>query len=91
MADNDLTSAAFDDKPPALVRDGKLVCPYRDCAAEDQIIEIDVATRTNELTIEGPGRIKVGLGDGRFDHECYECAQCVRPVSLPDGHELVYP
>ncbi|SDL75861.1 hypothetical protein SAMN05421874_128118 [Nonomuraea maritima] len=80
-----------DDEPAVLVLDGKLVCPYADCSATDEIVELDVATRSNELTIIRPGVISVALGDSCFENDGFECEQCSRRVSLPDGYELSYP
>ncbi|MEV4472885.1 hypothetical protein [Nonomuraea sp. NPDC049504] len=81
----------LNDGATILVEDGKLVCPYGDCGAADQILELDVATRSNDLTISEPGVIKVSLGDGSFERDGFECQQCMRSVSLPDGYELSYP
>ncbi|WP_214317119.1 hypothetical protein [Nonomuraea sediminis] len=81
----------LNDAPTALVEDGKLVCPFGDCGAADDIVELDVATRSNEMTITEPGVISVSLGDGYFEGDGFECQQCTRRVSLPDGYELNYP
>lgn len=74
-----------------LVEDGTLRCPYGDCGAADQIFELDVATRDNHLSIDPdePGVIKVSLGDHNFESEGYQCGQCLRSVSIPDGYETV--
>ncbi|MFD8529489.1 hypothetical protein ACFV0L_18915 [Streptosporangium canum] len=79
-----------DDEPTVLVEDGKLVCPYTDCRAVDEIAELDVATRSNELSISEPGVISASLGDSSFESDGFECQQCSRPVSLPDGYEVIH-
>ncbi len=67
---------------PALARiDGDtLVCPY--CQTRGSIVEVDVAYRANELTVED-GHIGAGLGDTNFEHFCFECTECYRQVRLP--------
>ncbi|NRQ31225.1 hypothetical protein HII36_05160 [Nonomuraea sp. NN258] len=77
------------DEPHALVRDGVLVCPHPDCGAVDQIVELDVATRSNELEIVGPGAIAAYCGDSTFEGDGFECDVCSRRVSLPDDFEIV--
>ncbi|MFG3438407.1 hypothetical protein ACGF0J_14280 [Nonomuraea sp. NPDC047897] len=79
-----------DDEPTVLIEDGKLVCPYPDCSATDQIIELDVATRDNELCVSEDGAIIAHLGDYSFESDGFECQQCARRVSLPDGYEIVH-
>ncbi|GGS85066.1 hypothetical protein GCM10010156_49590 [Planobispora rosea] len=73
-----------------LIQDGKLTCPYDDCGAADDIVELEVASRTNELTITEPGLITVSLGDGGFETDAFECQRCGRGVSLPDGYAYVH-
>ncbi|GII42880.1 hypothetical protein [Planotetraspora phitsanulokensis] len=75
--------------PRALVRDGVLVCPYPDCGVADDIVELDIATRQNELDIVGPGEIAASMGDGNFEGDGFECNTCNQPVELPDGFEIV--
>jgi hypothetical protein len=77
------------DEPNALVREGVMVCPYPDCGTADRIVELDVATRTNQLRIVAPGEITAGTGDGTYETDGYECEVCCRRVSLPDGYEIV--
>ncbi|MFB4284800.1 hypothetical protein ACBJ59_56700 [Nonomuraea sp. MTCD27] len=77
------------DEPNALVRDGVMVCPYPDCEAADQIVELDVATRSNRLEIVAPGEIAAGTGDGTYVNDGFECEVCSRRVSLPVGYEVV--
>ncbi len=79
------------DEMPVLIEDGHLVCPYGDCGAADQIFELDVATRDNQLSVgEEPGVIKGSLGDHTFESEGYQCGQCLRMVSLPGGYEVIH-
>lgn len=73
------------DEPVVLVQDGKLVCPYSDCSAVDQIIELDVATRANELSLGESGTIVAHVGDYRWESDGFECSMCSRRVILPDG------
>ncbi|MFG1965742.1 hypothetical protein [Nonomuraea sp. NPDC049028] len=80
----------LNEEATVLVEDGKLVCPYGDCGAADDIAELDVATRTNELTISAPGHISASLGDSTFESDGFECQRCTRRVSLPDGYELTH-
>jgi hypothetical protein len=91
---NDLTfhdEEHEDDEPTVLIENSRLVCPYRICGAADEIVELDVATRSHGLTITEPGVIGVSLGDSYFESDGFECQQCHRRVSLPDGYELSYP
>lgn len=69
------------DTPALACIDGDtLVCPY--CQTRGSIVEVDVAYRANELTVED-GHIGAGLGDSNFEHFCFECTQCSRQVRLP--------
>ncbi|WP_433259241.1 hypothetical protein ACQPYK_49595 (plasmid) [Streptosporangium sp. CA-135522] len=79
------------DEPAVLVEDGKLVCPYGDCGATNQIFELDVATRSNHLVIddEETSAIKACTGDSSFETDGYECDGCARAVALPDGYEVI--
>ncbi|GLX06682.1 hypothetical protein [Microbispora sp. NBRC 16548] len=75
---------------PVLIVDGHLVCPYGDCGAVGEIVELDVATRDNELSIDPdqPGVIKASLGDHSFEADGYECRKCTRSVTIPNGYEI---
>ncbi|MFI6497104.1 hypothetical protein [Nonomuraea typhae] len=77
------------DEPNALVREGVMICPYPDCGTADRVVELDVATRTNQLEIVAPGEIAAGTGDGTYETDGYECEACSRRVSLPVGYEIV--
>lgn len=79
-----------DDEPTVLIEYGKLICPYTGCSATDQIIELDVATRDNELSVSEDGAIIAHLGDYSFESDGFECQQCAGRVSLPDGYEIVH-
>ncbi|WP_433355478.1 hypothetical protein ACQP25_16840 [Microtetraspora malaysiensis] len=65
------------------------VDPSPNCGAADQIVELDVATRSNELEIVGLGEILAGCGDSTFEGDGFECQQCSRRVSLPDGFKTI--
>ncbi|MEU7911399.1 hypothetical protein [Microbispora bryophytorum] len=84
--------AELNDDAPVLIEDGTLRCPYADCGATDQIFELDVATRDNQLSIdpEQPGQIKASLGDHQFESDGYQCGQCLRSVTLPDDYEVIH-
>ncbi|MFD0659685.1 hypothetical protein [Thermocatellispora tengchongensis] len=80
----------MNDELPVLIYDGKLICPYGDCGAADEIVELDVATRENALSISDDGKISAHLGDSTFESDGFECSQCRRPVSMPDGYEITH-
>jgi hypothetical protein len=80
----------LNDEATVLIEDGKLVCPYSDCGATDEIVELDVATRENELSISEDGLISAHLGDSTFESDGFECHQCLRRVSLPDSAEIAH-
>ncbi|MEU7891773.1 hypothetical protein AB0B45_02785 [Nonomuraea sp. NPDC049152] len=80
----------LNDSPTVLIEDGKLVCPFGDCGAADQVIELDVATRENRLSIDEEGTIVAHLGDSEFEGDGFECQQCARSVSMPGGDEIVH-
>lgn len=69
---------------------GQLICPYEDCAALNNIVEIDRAERANEsldVVIENGVLVHVTWRDSKreFHHQGYQCSVCNREVTLPDN------
>ncbi|MEU4576025.1 hypothetical protein [Nonomuraea sp. NPDC023979] len=75
-------------EPNVVIRNNSLLCPYRDCGAANEIVELEVATRRNELEITANGTLTVLVGNHRFVSDGYECGVCSRPVRIPDGHSI---
>jgi len=80
----------LNEEATVLIEDGKLICPYGDCGAADDIVELDVASRENELSLSEDGTITAHLGDHSFENDGFECRQCTRQVSLPDGSNITH-
>ncbi|GAA4946611.1 hypothetical protein HD597_006834 [Nonomuraea thailandensis] len=78
------------DEPEVLIEDGKLVCPWPNCRAVNNIVELDVASRENVLSLSENGVITAHLGDSSFESDGYECLACNRAVSIPDSHEITH-
>ncbi|GAB2918040.1 hypothetical protein ACFMQL_20140 [Nonomuraea fastidiosa] len=83
-------SPGTEDVPVVLVERGRLVCPYPDCGAPDQLIELDVATRANQLSLGENGQIVAYTGDSQWESDGYQCGRCSRPVSLPNGATVTH-
>lgn len=74
------------DYPDDLMGEPILVCPHEGCHAEDDIRQVDVVTRWNNLRLNGSHNgvvISDGGSDDGEDHG-YLCGSCERPVSFPD-------
>jgi hypothetical protein len=72
------------DYPDDLMGDPILVCPHDGCLAEDDVKQVDVATRWNSVSVEDH-QLKIGDGnsdDG--DDQGYICGACQKPVSFSD-------
>lgn len=70
--------------PTARIVEGELMCPV--CSSTGRIIEVDVATRGNDLTVSD-GLIFAGTGDINFDHDRTVCERCASTVRLPQRVE----
>ncbi|MEU1880903.1 hypothetical protein ABZ470_26650 [Streptosporangium sp. NPDC020072] len=77
-------------EPEVLIENGTLVCPWLDCRATDNIVELDVASRENVLYLSENGVIAAHLGDSSFENDGFECLTCNRAVSIPDAYEIIH-
>ncbi|MGZ0153766.1 hypothetical protein ACXJJ3_42320 (plasmid) [Kribbella sp. WER1] len=74
------------DYPDDLMGEPFLICPHPGCDAEDDIRQVDVVTRWNNLRFNRSHDgvvISDGGSDDGEDHG-YLCGSCERPVSFPE-------